>query len=96
MIRSLDYIFTSSEGVLISQVVRTALVLLSFVMYVCVSPGYKYRVRDWVVNVQWMVEDIFERRMDQEESCIRQQMVEEGILFEGSCSESNESDRLMK
>ena len=90
--RSLDYVISSPDGVLIYQIVRTSLLLLSLVMYLCVSRGYQYRVRDWVVNVQWMVEDIFERRMDQEESYIRQQMAEEGILSEGSSSDSNSDD----
>ena len=84
--RSLDYVVTFPKGVLIYQVVRTGLVLLSLVMYVCVSRGYQYRIRDWVVNVQWMVEEVFERRMDQEESYNRRQMAEEGILFENSSS----------
>ena len=46
-----------------------------------------------MVNVQWMVEETFERRMDQDESHIRQQMDEEGMLLEGSSSDSD-SDEL--
>ena len=57
---SLDYVTTSPEGVFIYQIVRTGLLLLSLMMYVFVSCGYQYRMRDWVVNVQWMVEDVFE------------------------------------
>ena len=34
---------------------------------VCVSSCYQCRIRDWLVNVKWMVEDVIERRMDQEE-----------------------------
>ena len=71
----------------------TVLVLLSLVTYVCLSHGYQYRVRDWVVNVQWIVEDVFERRMDQEESYIRRQMAEEKISFQSSISDSD-SDKL--
>ena len=71
------------------------MVLLSLVMYVYVSRGYQYRIRDWVVNVQWMVEDVIERRMDQEESYNRRQMAEEGILFEDSSSSLDESERLL-
>ena len=95
VMRSLDYVITSPDGVLIYQVVRTGLVVLSLVMYVCVSHGYQYRIRDWVVNVQWMVEEVFERRMDQEESYNRRQMDEEGILFQDSSSSLDESDHLL-
>ena len=93
IMRSLDYAITSPDGILIYQVVRTCLLLLSLVMYMFVSHGYQYRVRDWVVNVQWMVEDVFERRMDQEESYTRQQIAEERILFKSSSSDSD-SDEL--
>ena len=54
VMRSLDYVTTSPEGVLIYEVVRTGLVLLSLVMYVCMSRSYQFRIRDWVVNVQRM------------------------------------------
>ena len=92
LMRSLDYVITSPEGILIYQVVRTVLVLLSLVTYMCVSRGYRYRVRDWVVNVQWMVEDIIERRIDQEESYIRRQMTNEEMLFQSSSSDSDSNE----
>ena len=94
IMRSLDYVFTSPEDVFIYQVVRTGLVLLSLVMYACVSRGYQYRIRDWVVNVQWMVEDVIERRMDQEDSYNRRRMAEEEIFLENSSSSLDESDCL--
>ena len=58
LMSTLDHIFTSSLGMLIYQAVRTSLVLLSMILYLCVSRAYKYRIRDWVVHVQWMVEDV--------------------------------------
>ena len=63
----LDHVFTSSFGLLIYQAVRTSLVLSSLILYLHVSRAYKYRILDWVVHVQWMVEDIIEGRMDLEE-----------------------------
>ena len=39
-------------------------------IYMCTSRGYRYRVRGWVVNVQWLVEDVFERRMRMEDECL--------------------------
>ena len=97
MMRSLNCAITSPDSILIYQVVRTVLVLLSFVTYICVSRGYQYRVRDWVVKVQWMVEDVFEWRMDQEESYIRRQLTKEEMLFQSSSSDSysNEFNHLM-
>ena len=80
---SLDHNFTSSLGMLIYQTVRTGLVLLSLILYLCVSRAYKYGIRDWVVHVQWMVEDITERRIDQEESYYKQ-LDEERLLFNSS------------
>ena len=77
------------------QVVRTGLVFLSLVMYVCVSRGYQYRIRDLMVNVQWMVEEALKRRLDQEESYNRRQKAEKGIQFEESSSSLDESERLL-
>ena len=92
VMRSLDHVITSPDDILIYQVVRTSLLLLPIMMYMCVSHGYQWRVRDWVVNLRWMVEDVFDRRVDQEESYIRWQMAKEGILFEGLSSDSDSDD----
>ena len=46
-------------------------------------------------NVQWMVDEIVKQKMDQEESYNRQQMAEEGILFEDSSSSLVESDHFL-
>ena len=46
-------------------------------------------MRDWVVNVQWKVEDVTERRMEQEERYARKHAVENGILLEASSSAVN-------
>ena len=57
---------------LVYQPVRSGLVLVSVVMYLCVSRAYQYRVREWVVHVQWMIEDIIGRRIDQDEQYQRE------------------------
>ena len=97
VMRVLDYVFTSPDGIVIYQLVRIGCLLLSLVMYLCMSRGYQYRVRDWVVNVPQMVEDVFDRRMDQEESYNRRQMDEGGIFFKDSSSslDSNELHHLL-
>ena len=87
---SLDHVFTSSLGIFIYQTVRTSLVLLSPILYLRVSRAYKYRIRDWVVHVQWMVEDVIERRMDQEQQYWRSKMNTEHMLFNPSSTPSND------
>ena len=77
LMSTLDHIFIYPLDMLIHQVVRTGLVLFYLMLYLHVSRAYQYRVRDWIVNVQWMIEDVFYRTMDQEERYTGQQMVEE-------------------
>ena len=45
--------------------------------------------------MQWIVEDVIERRMDQEESYMRQQQAEEKSLFGTSFSSDDESYPLL-
>ena len=85
---SLDHVFSSQLHVLIYQATRCVLVLLSLLLYLCVSRGYQYRFRDRVVNTQWMVEDINERRIEQEERYWREQMAEQQIVIDSSASDS--------
>ena len=78
---------SSTTSMLIYQAVRSGLVLVSVVMYLRVSRAYQYRVRDWVVNVQWMIEDIIGRRIVQGE---RYQREQQALL--GSLNESEETN----
>ena len=57
-------LFCTSVDMFSSQAVRTSLVLLSLRLYLGVSKDYEYRVRDWVVHWQWIMEYIIERRMN--------------------------------
>ena len=57
----LNHVFSLSLAVLIYQLSRCVL----FVLLMCPVHGYWDRIRDWVVNVQWMVKEVFERRTDQ-------------------------------
>ena len=86
LMNSLDGVLDpSSVGMVVYQAVRSGLVLVSLVMYLCVSRAYQYRVRDWVVHVQWMVEDVIERRIDQERQYWRERLAEQEPLL---CSSS--------
>ena len=53
---------------LIYDGVKGFLILVSLVLFSCVSRRYRYRQRDEIVNVQGMIEDIHERWLDQEEA----------------------------
>ena len=63
--------------------------MLSLLLYLYLSKAYQYRVRDWVVNVQWMVEDIIEWRIKQEEQYWRDKMVEQQVVINSFCSDND-------
>ena len=50
-----------SEAWYIYQSVKLGLILISLVAYVVVSRRYRYRLRDEVVNEQYLVEEVYER-----------------------------------
>ena len=43
--------------------IKAGLIFLSLVMYLCVSRRYRYRLRDEVVNEQYLIEEIYEREI---------------------------------
>ena len=43
--------------------VKAFLIFLSLILLLCVSKWYRYRLRDEVVNEQFLVEEIYEREM---------------------------------
>ena len=45
------------------QEVKIFLIFLSLMLYLCVSRRYRYRLRDEVVNEQFLVEEIYEREL---------------------------------
>ena len=94
LMTSLNRAFPSWPGILIYQAMRCGLILVSLLLYLCVSRAYQYRIRDWVVNVQWMVEDIIERRIDQER-CWREQKAEQRVAIDISSTDNDEQDHLL-
>ena len=63
----LDTVIVKRRSWLICEGVKGFLILVSLVLFSCVSKQYRYRQRDEVVNVQAMIEDTHERWLDQEE-----------------------------
>ena len=68
----LDNFIIERRSWLIYEGVKGFLILVSLVLFSCVSRHYRYRQRDEIVNVQGMIEEIYERRMDQEEEYMQE------------------------
>ena len=69
----LDNLITERRSWLICEGVKGFLILVSLVLFWCVSRRYCYRQRDEIVNVQGMIEDTHERWLDQEEEYMQEQ-----------------------
>ena len=69
----LDNLITERRLWLICEGVKGFLILVSLVLFSCVSRHYRYRQRDEIVNIQAMIEDTHERRLDQEEEYMQEQ-----------------------
>ena len=63
----LDTVIVNKRSWLIYEGVKGFLILVSLVLFSCVSKQYRYRQRDEIINVQAMIEDTHERWIDQEE-----------------------------
>ena len=57
---------------LISEGVKVFLILVSLVLFSCVSRHYHHRQRDEIVNVQGMIEDTHDKWLDQEEEYMQE------------------------
>ena len=57
---------------LIYEGVKGFLILVSLILFSHVSLHYRYRQRDEIVNVQGMIEDIYDKRMEQEEEYMKE------------------------
>ena len=57
---------------LIFEGVKVFLILVSLVLFSCVSRRYRYRERDEIVNVQGMIEDTHDKWLDQEEEYMQE------------------------
>ena len=69
----LDNLITERRSWLFCEGVKGFLILVSLVLFSCVSKCYRYRQRDEIVNVQRMIEDTHERWLDQEEEYVQEQ-----------------------
>ena len=51
---------------------KGVLILVSLILFSRVSLHYRYQQRDEIVSVQGMIEDIYDKRMDQEEEYMKE------------------------
>ena len=69
----LNNVIIERRSWLIYEGVKGFLILVSLVLFSCVSRRYRYRQRDEIVNVQRMIEDTHERWLNQEEEYMQEQ-----------------------
>ena len=69
----LDNLITERRSWLICEGVKGFLILVSLVLFSCVSRHYRYRQRDEIVNVQGMIEDTHEKWIQQEKEYMQEQ-----------------------
>ena len=68
----LDSYITERIPWLICEGVKGFLILVSLVLFSCLSRHYRYRQRDEIVNVQGMIEDTHEKWLDQEKEYMQE------------------------
>ena len=67
-----DTLLYEKTSWLIFEGVKVFLILVSLVLFSCVSRRYRYRQRDEIVNVQGMIEDTHDKWLDQEEEYMQE------------------------
>ena len=89
----LDILIIERRFWLIYEGVKGFLILVSLVLFSCVSRRYRYRQRDEVVNVQAMIEDAHERWLDQEEEYLQEEerLREQVLLYKPGTNEQYNS-----
>ena len=67
-----DALLIENTSWLIFEGVKVFLILVSLVLFSCVSRRYRYRQRDEIVNVQGMIEDTHDKWFDQEKEYMQE------------------------
>ena len=67
-----DNLITERRSWLIYEGVKGFLILVSLVLFSCVSRCYRYRQRDEIVNVQGMIKDTHEKWIQQEKEYMQE------------------------
>ena len=72
LVSLVDALLFEKTSWLICEGVKVFLILVSLVLFSCVSRRYRYRQRDEIVNVQGMIEDTHDKWLDQEEEYMQE------------------------
>ena len=72
LVSLVDTVLFEKTSWLMFEGVKVFLILVSLVLFSCVSRRYHYRQRDEIVNVQGMIEDTHEKWLDQEEEYMQE------------------------
>ena len=86
----LDEFTESYDTFIIFHGARAGLILFSLIMYCIVAKRYQYRLRDEVVNEQYLVEEIYERELLQAEEYERDKETSETLNY-GAIPITNDS-----
>ena len=63
----MNFVITERKSWLIYEGAKGFLILVSLVLFSCMSKCYRYRQRDDIVNVQGIIEEIYDRRITNDE-----------------------------
>ena len=97
-------IATEDKTWMITRGVQAFFILLSLLVYCCVSKRYRYRLRDEVVNEHYLVEEVYDRELRLAEEYEREKRAEMRELYgcpvvrrttygsTGACSEQSTED----
>ena len=86
----LDELIKSYNTFIICHGVRAGFILFSLIIYCIVAKRYRYRLRDEVVNEQFLVEEIYERELLQAEEYERDKETRETLNY-GAIPITNDS-----
>ena len=83
---------------IIFQEVKAFIIFLSLMIFLCVSRRYRYRVRDEVVNEQFLVEEIYERELSRvaesdDDNSDETSVLVESVQEQGPCYDATGSMR---
>ena len=75
------YVIEEDKDWLIFHGVKANVMLLSLLFYCCVAKRYSYRLRDEVVNEQYLVEEVYERELRLADEYEREKTEEMRLLY---------------
>ena len=78
------YVIEEDKDWLIFHGVKAIVMLLSLLFYCCVAKRYSYRLRDEVVNEQYLVEEVYDRELRLADEYEREKTEEMRLLYDST------------